>query len=95
MMRKIIAMKMDTKKTDNVLFLKGVFDQFLGGCHIYTVPCGNVFFDSFDKTEVCMFSGGRLSLCGLGEFKKSFQNVFEFKDFLEKYLENQILEKKL
>jgi hypothetical protein len=42
-----------------------------------------------------MFSGGRLSLCGLGEFKKSFQNVFEFKDFLEKYLENQILEKKL
>jgi len=94
MMKKIIAMKMDNKKTD-ILLIKNIFDQYLGGCHIYTVPCGNVFFDSFDKTEVCMFSGGSLSLCGLGEFKKTFENVVEFGDFVKKYLENQILEKKL
>lgn len=89
MMRKIIAMKMDTKKTD-ILLIKNIFDQFFGGCHIYTVPCGNVFFDSFDKVELCMFSGGRLSLCGLGEFKKTFENVVEFGDFVKKYLENKM-----
>jgi hypothetical protein len=88
MMKKIIAVKIDNKKTD-ILLIKNIFDQFLGGCHIYTVPCGNVFFDSFDKAEVCMFSGGQLSLCGLGEFKKTFENVVEFGDFVKKYFENK------
>jgi hypothetical protein len=42
-----------------------------------------------------MFGGGRLSLCGLGEFKKKFENAAEFGDFVKKYTENQTLEKKL
>ena len=86
--RKIIAIKIDNKKTD-VLLIKDIFDQFFDGAHIYQVPCGNVFFDSFDNVELCMFSSGRLSLCGLGEFKKTFENPVEFGDFVKKYLKNK------
>lgn len=90
-MRKIIAVK----KMDKILLVQNIFDQFLGGANVYQVPCGNVFFDSLDNVEVCMFSNGKLSLCGLGEHKKTFENSFEFGDFVKKYLENKMLEKKM
>ena len=89
MMKKIIAMKSGSEKTVKILLVKNIFDKYLGGANVYQVPCGNVFFDSFDDIEVCMFSNGALSLCGLGEHKKKFENSFEFGDFVKKYLESK------
>ena len=91
MMKKIIAMKSNSEKTVKILLVKNIFDQFLGGANVYQVPCGNVFFDSLDNVEVCMFSTGVLSLCGLGEHKKTFENSFEFGDFVEKHLRKEVL----
>ena len=91
MMKKIIAMKSNSEKTVKILLVKKIFDQYFGGANVYQVPCGNVFFDSFDNIEVCMFCSGKLSLCGLGEYKKTFENSFEFGDFVEKHLRQEVL----
>ena len=91
MMRKIIAIKSGSEKTVKILLVKKIFDQYFGGANVYQVPCGNVFFDSFDDIEVCMFSTGALSLCGLGEHKKTFENSVDFGDFVEKHLRQEVL----
>jgi hypothetical protein len=63
--------------------VENTLKAFFGECYSYTSQSGNRFFESFGEIEVCMFSDGRLSLCGLGEHKKEFANAMEFRSFVK------------
>lgn len=72
--------------------IETIFKEHLGGCATYTVPCGNLFFESLDgEVEVCVFRNGRISLCGLGEYKRVFNSVNEFLDFIIRSKYNGVL----
>ena len=74
-MRKQIALQ--------VFSIENTLKEFFGECYSYTSPSGNRFFESLGDLEVCMFSDGRLSLCGFGEYKKEFKNAMELRLFVK------------
>lgn len=70
--------------------VENTLKAFFGECYSHTAPSGNHFFVSFGEIgeiEVCMFSNGKLSLCGLGEYKKEFNNAMDFRMFVKGYME--------
>jgi len=66
--------------------VEDVLMDFFGECNTYVSPSGSSFFESVDDIEVCMFRSGRLSLCGMGEYRKQFANAMEFRLFVEDYM---------
>ena len=71
------------------LSVADVLGEFFGESYSYRAPSGNLFFEALDDVELCVFSNGDISLCGLGEFKKIFKTPTEFRDFVRNYLKNK------
>jgi hypothetical protein len=71
------------------LSVADVLGEFFGGSYSYMAPSGNLFFETLADVELCVFSNGDISLCGLGEFKKIFKNPIELRDFVKNYLKNK------
>ena len=57
--------------------------EFLGDYDTYISPSGNRFYDVQEDIELCVFSNGRISLCGLGEHKRIFSGPADFRAFVK------------
>lgn len=82
-MKKQIALRAIALRAVTV---EDILMDFFGVCYSYISPSGSSFFESVDDIEVCMFRSGRLSLCGMGEYRKQFANAMDFKLFVEGYM---------
>jgi hypothetical protein len=63
--------------------IENTLKAYFGDCYSYTSPSGNMFFDAGPGVEVCMYGDGRVSLCGMGEYKRVFSGPAEFRSFVK------------
>jgi hypothetical protein len=76
-------MKMKKQIALRQFSIENLLKEYFGVCYSYTSPNGNRFFEATGDIEVFMFGDGRLSLCGMGEYKRVFTGPDEFRAFVK------------